>query len=71
MRKEIESLLRQMYWTDKVVDGKPVAQEKKLLYLLMNKPAGFYTRYYRDFGQLLVDMEKRGIHVGVGRRRER
>ena len=61
MRKEIESLLRQMYWTDNVVDGKPVECSMW----------DFYTRYYRDFGQLLVDMEKRGIHVGVGRRRER
>lgn len=50
-----------MYWTDKVVDGKPVECSMW----------DFYTRYYRDFGQLLVDMEKRGIHVGVGRRRER
>ena len=61
VRKELEALLRQMYWTDKVVDGKPVECSMW----------DFYERYYRDFGQLLVDMEKRGIHVSSRVRIER
>ena len=53
VRKELESLLREMFWTSE-------ARDDALSELSM---WDFYRRYYRDFGQLLVNMEQRGIHV--------
>ena len=42
-----------MYWSDEKVNGEFV--ERSMW--------DFYNRYYCDFGQLLVNMEDRGIHV--------
>ena len=52
-----------------LVDGKPVAQEKKLLYLLMNKPAGYVTTVQDPHNpqtvmQLLPDIRERVYPVG-------
>lgn len=53
VRKELESLLREMFWTSEPRDD---ALSELSMW-------DFYRRYYRDFGQLLVNMEQRGIHV--------
>ena len=53
VRKELESLLREMFWTSESLNG--TLSELSMW--------DFYRRYYRDFGQLLVNMERRGIHV--------
>ena len=53
VRKELEALLKEMYWSDEKVNGEFV--ERSMW--------DFYNRYYCDFGQLLVNMEDRGIHV--------
>lgn len=53
VRKELELLLLQMYWSEERVNGQ--LEERNMW--------DFYTRYYRDFGLLLVNMEDRGIHV--------
>lgn len=57
VRKELESLLREMFWTSESVQG---ALHELSMW-------DFYRRYYRDFGQLLVNMERRGIHVTVAK----
>ncbi|KNB44986.1 mitochondrial DNA polymerase [Blastocystis sp. subtype 4] len=54
VRKELESLLKEMYWTEEEVNGTTIDRTMW----------DFYQRYYRDFGQLLVNMENRGIRVG-------
>lgn len=55
VRKELESLLKEMYWTEEEVNGTTIDRTMW----------DFYQRYYRDFGQLLVNMENRGIRVDV------
>ena len=44
-----------MYWIEEEVDG-----QKRDLSMW-----DFYQLYYRDFGQLLVNMENRGIFVST------
>ena len=44
-----------MYWTEEEVNGTTIDRTMW----------DFYQRYYRDFGQLLVNMENRGIRVDV------
>ena len=55
VRKELESLLREMFWTSEPLPSGPTELSMW----------DFYRRYYRDFGQLLVNMEQRGIHVAL------
>ena len=57
VRKELESLLNEMFWTEEEVNGTKIDRT------MWN----FYQRYYRDFGQLLVNMENRGIRVDMMR----
>ena len=55
VRKELEYLLREMYWIEEKVDGQ--RRDRSMW--------DFYQLYYRDFGQLLVNMENRGIFVCI------